>query len=563
MKVEERTIENLLGSKNKNVFIVPPFQRRYAWKQNNFERLLEDITCIMDGTGKRHFMGTLVFKPDSCHRHFTIIDGQQRLATFTIILTVLRKLSYEYASDETKKIEKRLTIEGNPRFRSSIHDHPAFDCLLSNAEGLQKVRDKQVQKGYAFFYDGIRNYIETTKGKKPSHFRSFLRTVLSKMVFVEIILSDDDDVHAIFESINYAGVPLKQADLARNFILSLKINGKEQQRLNNDYWLPLENKIKKSISENNVRAKKDDEFQKRLGDFLRAVLVVEKRKYISTTDLFRELRSFFHKVNVETNLKMLLREAEQYCKFFNPELEHRKKLRRQLRRLLDLRMTTYHPVLLILYRSLSNKEITSKDLEQAMKYIESFVVRRAFNSKVSRDLNQVFAAIVKDLADRKGKKKPVKLLTELLRSKKWPSDDHFKACFVSTPIYTTARETAKFALESIERYKSADKELQIAKSEIEHVFPQQAEMDAWDSHALSDLKKNLHVMGNLTLTAYNTKLSNHGFKEKKKIYKKSPYWLTKIIAKNDTWTKAEIEKRGERLLRVAMNIWPGPLSSKK
>jgi uncharacterized protein with ParB-like and HNH nuclease domain len=172
MKVKERTIENLIGRRNKNVFIVPPFQRRYAWKQANFERLLEDIKNIMDGTGKRHFMGTLVFKPDSCHRHLTIIDGQQRLATFTIILTVLRKLSCEYAPTETKKIEKHLAIEGNPRFRPSLYDRDAFEYLLSNAEGLQKVRHKQVKAGYEFFYDGIRNYIETTKGKKPSHFNN-------------------------------------------------------------------------------------------------------------------------------------------------------------------------------------------------------------------------------------------------------------------------------------------------------------------------------------------------------------------------------------------------------
>lgn len=558
MKVKERTIENLVGYRNKNVFIVPPFQRRYAWKQNNFEQLLEDIKNIMDGTGKRHFMGTLVFKPDSRDRHFTIIDGQQRLATFTIILTVLRKLSHTYAPAKTKEIEKRLTIKGNSRFKPSLHDHDAFYYLLNNAEGLQKVRHKQVKAGYKFFYDEIQNYIENTKGKKWSHFGNFLTTVLTRMVFVEIVLTGDDDAHAIFESINYAGVPLTQADLARNFILSLVRNGEEQQRLNNTYWRPIEDKLEESISGSNVKVRKA-EFQKTLRDFLRAVLVVEKRKYISTTDLFRELRSFFHKGDVENKLKMFLDQAEQYCKFINPELEHRKRLRSQLQRLVALKMTTYYPVLLVLYRSLANEEIRSQELEQAIRYIESFVVRRAFNSKVSRDLNQVFARIAVKLIDRKGKNP-----SKILRDEKWPDNDHFKTCFVSSPIYTTAPATAKFALESIESYKSADRELRIDKSiQIEHVFPQQEKKDDWDSNALSDLKKNLHVMGNLTLTAYNPQLGNNGFKEKKKVYKKSPYWLTKIIAKHDTWTKAEIEKRGARLLRVAMKIWPGPPSSKK
>lgn len=562
MKAEKRTIENLLGLRNKRVFIVPPFQRRYAWKQVNFQQLWEDMTNIMDGTGKKHFMGTLVFKPDSRNGHFLIIDGQQRLATFTIILTGLRELSHKYASAKTKEIEARLRIKGNPRFKPSLHDHDAFDYLLDHAEGLQKVRHKQVKAGYEFFKDGIQNYIENTKGKKRSHFNNFLETILRKMLFVEIVLAGDDDAHAIFESINYAGVPLTQADLARNFILSLVRNGEKQQELYKTYWKPLEDKIEESISGNNVRAK-NAEFQKILRDFLRAVLVVEKRKYISTTDLFRELRSFFHSGDVEEKLEMFLNQAEQYCKFINPEREHRRKLRSQLQRLADLKMTTYYPVLLVLYGSLEKEEITSKDLEHAMQYIESFVVRRAFNSKVSRDLNQVFARIAKELIEETGKKK-VKNLTKILKNEKWPDDDHFKTCFVSSPIYTTAPATARFALESIERNKSADKELQMDKSiQIEHVFPQEAKMGDWGPNDLSDLKKNLHVMGNLTLTAYNPKLGNHGYKQKKKVYKKSPYWLTKVISGYDTWTKAEIERRGVKLLKVAMKIWPGPPSSKK
>jgi uncharacterized protein with ParB-like and HNH nuclease domain len=60
MKAREQNLENLLGKKNK-VFIVPPFQRRYAWNDTNFKRLFEDIEALLDGTSKRHFTGTLVF----------------------------------------------------------------------------------------------------------------------------------------------------------------------------------------------------------------------------------------------------------------------------------------------------------------------------------------------------------------------------------------------------------------------------------------------------------------------------------------------------------------------
>ena len=559
MKAREQTLENLLGKKSK-IFIVPPFQRRYAWNDNNFKQLLEDIEALLDGTSKRHFMGTLVFKPVSGNRHH-IIDGQQRLATFTIILRVLRALATKYDLSKPKNLEKFLTIEGKQRFQPSLHDKEAFLYLLDDPQGLQKVKHRQVRAGYDFFSEKFKNYIENTKGKKPTHFKKLVDAVLSKIVFVEIVLTTDDDAHAIFESINYTGVPLTQADLARNYILSLVKNGKEQQRLNNAYWQRIENVIEESIPASSTKIRKS-EFQKVLPDFLRAVLVIERQKYISTTDLYRELRSYFHGGHVEDKLRIILREANQYCKFLNPNLEKRKKIRYSLQRLLNLNMTTYYPVLLVLYRFLDNKQMSSKEIEHAMKYIESFVVRRAFNSKVSRDLNQVFARIAKRLIEMNGKKG--KNLAKLLKNEKWPADDHFKSCFVSSPIYTTAPKTARFALESIERYKSAHKELQFDKSiEIEHVFPQDARADDWDSYSLSGLKKNLHVMGNLTLTAYNPKLGNHGYSEKKKIFKKSPYWLTRSIVKYDEWTAKEIERRGESLLRVAMQIWPCSPSDKK
>jgi len=89
-------------------------------------------------------------------------------------------------------------------------------------------------------------------------------------------------------------------------------NGKEQQRLNNSYWQLIENVIEESIPASSTKMRKS-EFQIVLPAFLRAVLVIERQKYISTTDLYRELRSYFHGGHVEDKLRIILREANQYC----------------------------------------------------------------------------------------------------------------------------------------------------------------------------------------------------------------------------------------------------------
>lgn len=523
-------------------------------------QLWEDIKEVIDGSRKRHFMGTVVFQPDGAN--LSVIDGQQRLATFTIMLKVLHDLSNEYAPLKKKTIEKLLTPKGQPFLIPSLYDRSAFATLLDNPILLKKSEHKCVKDCYDFFSTEIRSYITTGTGQNPTKFAKIYAALVEKMVFIEILLADDDDTHAIFETINYAGVPLTSADLARNFVLSQAKNDIEQDRLNKTYWQPLETKLTESLSGNSKIRKV--ELQKILPEFLRAVLVVEKKKYISSTDLFRVLRAYFRSGNIEEKLQILLVHATEYCKFLNPSLESRKSLQSQLLRLLDLRMTTYNPVLLVLFRSNVNGGIKTNDLVRALQYIESFIVRRAFNSKVSRDLPKVFARIASPLSLEQHGDNLLPLLTRLLREARWPDDTVFKPCFLSTPIYTNAPATARFALLSLERHNqntNANEQNLDSTIQIEHVFPKSPKLDDWDSKEMPDLKKRLHVMGNLTLTQNNQSLSNNCFNEKKSGkngYKKSPYWLTKTLIKFKDWTKVEIDKRGEQLLREALKIWPYP-----
>ena len=557
MKVYERTFADLL--KPKKTFVIPAFQRRYAWKANNFSQLWDDIRQVLDGARTRHFMGTVVFEPDGSD--FSVIDGQQRLLTFTIILKVLHDLSREFASDRTKEIHRRLT--GNPRglIRPSLHDGEAINFLFENPTLLKKSAHATVKGCYDFFRKEISDYITGVKGQKPTHFAKIYGAVINKMVFVEIVLTDQDDTHAIFETINYAGVPLTAADLARNFVLGRAKRGEEQNRLNKEYWQPLENTLTEGLS-GNTRIARRAELQKVLPEFLRTVLVLEKKKYIGSNNLFRELRLYFRDGSVEAKLQTLAEYAVEYKKFLRPSLEIRSRLQARLSHLLELRMTTYNPVLLVLFRTNANGGLKTTDLELAIQCIESFIVRRAFNSKVSRDLPKVFARVAIALRSETRDDRLLNSLRQFLAKEKWPSDEEFRPCFLSTPIYATARETARFALISLERHRPAANERVLNSTiQIEHVFPQGAKAPDWDEHAMPELKKRLHVMGNLTLTANNAKYSNHSFRAKcngKDGYKRSPYWLTKTLTKHKAWSDKEIDRRSEHLLKVALQIWPGP-----
>ena len=158
-------------------------------------------------------------------------------------------------------------------------------------------------------------------------------------------------------------------------------------------------------------------------------------------------------------------------------------MQQQLLRLLDLKMTTYNPLLLVLFRASKNDGFKAADLVHAMRYIESFIVRRAFNSKVSRDLPKTFAYVAVQLALEKRGDRLLRHLIKLLVEKDWPTDKDFTPCFLSTPIYKNARETARFALLSLERLGSNGHEVKTDKSiQIEHVFPQRPNRQTAHAH---------------------------------------------------------------------------------
>lgn len=558
MKVKEVTLKQLLNGQI--AFRVPPFQRRYAWRQREFERLWEDISSILDGERDRHFMGTVVLEPVTT-REFSVIDGQQRFATFTVLLKVLLDIANKIDPSQARTLRSTLISNGVHKFSPSLSDKDSFIHLLDSPELLKKTKHKNVWACHDYFYRKVTEYLENAKGAKKIAMRKLSVIVLGSLCFVRITLADRDDAPGIFETINYTGVPINAADLARNFVLgqSTVKASQDQQKLNFEYWQKIERAVEESINDEQGGSRKD-QLQKVLPEFLRTMLVVEQGKYVSFSALYPQLRIFFRSGSIQDRLATTLKYAEVFRVCNNPEYEKSKKLQTQLMRFKGLRMTTHFPVLMILYKAYDEGRISLTDVLEGMQFIESFVVRRAFNSKVSRDLNIQFAEIASELRKHPRSSKLSSILRSSLAKKKWPMDEEFKANFVSSPIYSTAPTIARFVLFSIESLKGNQHELASDKRiQIEHIFPQKPSGD-WVGD-LTELKKNLHVIGNLTLTGYNSKYGNKCFKDKvhgANGLKKSPYWLNKIVVGANEWSAEEIRKRGAKLLRLAITMWPGP-----
>src|SRR4028119_1666979 len=79
---------------NGKIYRVPPFQRDYSWMEENWEDLWQDILTLHTNPDASHYMGAIVLQSSgTSEKEFTIIDGQQRLATLSIIaIAVIEKI---------------------------------------------------------------------------------------------------------------------------------------------------------------------------------------------------------------------------------------------------------------------------------------------------------------------------------------------------------------------------------------------------------------------------------------------------------------------------------------
>jgi len=111
---DRKMVENIMNTKtiklsellsSGKTYKVPPFQRDYSWKEEHWEDLWEDILNVLN-TSEPHYMGALIFKPGDEDDEWIIIDGQQRLATLTIIAVAGIKFLEDL-------IERGIDVDGN------------------------------------------------------------------------------------------------------------------------------------------------------------------------------------------------------------------------------------------------------------------------------------------------------------------------------------------------------------------------------------------------------------------------------------------------------------------
>lgn len=544
-----------LLKENKSTFNIPVYQRNYEWSKEQVEQFFRDIEGIIrDDFNNGHFLGTIVFvsnERQGLMMERIIIDGQQRITTTVLLLKAIHdsldendneEMSLKEEIYETYIINKYVDEKYKLKLKPVEEDMKAYTDLI---ESTLSNGNSKIYTNYRILMNLISNSDYTTRQ---------IYDALSLVQIVYISLdknSRSENPQLIFESLNSTGLSLTEADLIRNFIL-MGLEYEEQIEFYRKYWLNIEKLLPNA----------------RISEFVRDFLTMKTGYTPNKNKVYATFKKYYIRNNYtsEEILKDLLRYSQYYHWFINSE-SGTNDIDEWLWELEYMKSTVVYPYLLELFDDYFEKKIISKDeLLGTMSIINSYLYRRTICNIPTNALNKVFASMAKSVDDlRKQGKSHIEAVTDFLMSKAgssiFPRDAQFKKSFVELDIYNRGNKLALFTLYNIEKHQHKEI-VEFDQLTVEHIMPQTL-TPKWnidlgkDGDEVHKLYKD--TIGNLTITKYNSEISNKSFEDKKDIYSNSNIKLTRDITNFEKWNKNSVIGRANSLFERANEIWELPV----
>ena len=549
MEAKEYKLQPVLEGEKQ--YVIPLFQRSYSWKQNRWQTLWNDLLDIYEANDKReHFMGAIVSMPIELKPagvvKYLLIDGQQRLTTFFLILTAMRDISNKENQTLSSQIQELYLINKYGEELNRLKLFPSQSDKETFRELIEGRIPNDTNNGIYLAYSYFRKkLLGNDNNGNILDLNRFLSILKQQIIVVSIVLHKDENPYLIFESLNAKGEPLTQADLVRNYILMRIDDTGDQEVAYKEFWVPMQNKLGDELSNFLWRYLNKD------GAFIRLSSIYDAIKRKLATKNSSEVIDF-------------LMEMDTYSKFYlrliNPENEPEPEIATRLRRLNSWEVKTAYPFLLNIYYEFTQKHINTNDFCLILDMIESFVIRRFFCRIPTNILNTLFISLYNSL-DKENLLKSIE--TELL-NQNWPNDISFLSGFERFPIYSSGTKKCRLILDSLEEALTKNKEpvdLKYPSISIEHIMPQTLN-ESWEStlgkEAVNTHSIYLHTIGNLTLTGLNEPMGNSPFHKKRIIFEKSNFSLNQSLSKQTSWNAEQIISRANELCEIAIKIWKHP-----
>jgi uncharacterized protein with ParB-like and HNH nuclease domain len=533
--------------------LVPLFQRPYTWGEKQWRTLWEDILSFYDyaegDSWATHFMGAVVTMPARSVpvgvSKFLVIDGQQRLTSVALLMCAIRDALP--ATDEVRKRKIQnfyLTNDGYDgmdffKLLPTQGDRGGYSPIVQNS--ATPFPDSQFKKAYEFFRRRLRDQVAEGNSIDVG---KILQLVESRLMVVMINLSDNDDPYLIFESLNFKGSPLEQADLVRNYFL-MRFAVNEQQAVYEHLWLPMQNRLGPTLT-----------------DFMRHFLGAEGED-VRKGDVYASIKRLVTDAEA-ASVRLLMTRMEQlsvlYSRIATSNLEPNVQFRNYFEDFRRLDFGTVYPLLLALYEDYEDGQFAEEEFLSVLRMLFSFIIRRMVVGVPSNSLAGLFVGLckIKPVTETPSAWLSAALCSEE-KNRRWPNDNEFSQAWIHTELYGS--RACPVILETIETHFEHHDAVQLDQVTVEHVMPQTLSAEWEDmlgTNALAIHAEWVHTIGNLTLTGYNPELSNKAYSEKRTVYGLSHFELNRYFADVESWGQPMIANRATTLLKFALQLWPRP-----
>ena len=576
--MRDATKLNVYFSGDKALFLIPLYQRKYAWKRKHCERLFDDLLKVIKERRQSHFFGSIVsIKASETEDDLLIIDGQQRITTISLLILaaiqavrdgiMVCERGDEYIADTRKKYLLASYRRGDRqiKLRPIDKDRVAYDALMNgDPDYFVSPAESGISMNYQLFYDLI-------KLSQPLTFDDLIEAV-EKLIVIDIRLDSGDKPQLIFESLNSCGKDLEEADKVRNYLL-MSLTSAEQEDYYYRYWSKIEHFT-------------DDEPTM----FIRDFLTVKTKVISSMTELYFDFKKFDEAYGKprEELLAEMLKYAEYYYQASKGATPY-PKVNKTLRQLANLGSTVCMPFYIQFLDYAAQTSLDEDEIYNVFDVVENYWARRIICGYPANVMSKTFAIIHSDILRimREHQRRGVELTStysELLKfvllrkqgNAVFPTDTQVENEFHTRQIYKIPIDYRYFLFERMENENSKEaNDLIVQKMKdnqitIEHIMPQTLTLK-WKE----DLGENweeiyntyLHTFANLTLTGYNSSYGNHTFQEKKEGYvdhkgkqifgfKDSAFRLSNYLKTCDKWTLEELTEREKILLNKFFGLWP-------
>jgi len=547
-------------SNNDVTFFIPPYQRNYEWPVSTCKVFLGDIQKTsrqnQQGSYAEHFFGSVVYVveesgfglPDK----YVLTDGQQRITTSMLFLMALRDTvkDPQYKEQIQKRYLENERAGENTEFKIKLKqvetDWEAYKLLALGLDVPKDLTNSTVFQNYRFFRNELDPLPESEK-------KDLLESGLAKFSIIAIQLEPNrnhwENPQEIFESMNSLGKPLSLADLVRNFLLMGKSSG-DQEKLYNDFWLPLEKRLPGMLSE-----------------FIRDWMQADQHESfkVARENNYKELYSNFKDVVHGRKLEDLFTDFVRFSKAYALARGMEKSGIKEIDQVLsDFQLIGVGPGISFIAEILAawqEDRASMHDVVKILKSIRTYLLRRRIVGIATAE-NQMFpvlgARLDKILAAGDVEEKILSLLADQIYAARLPNDDELKSRLEALNFYNLGRSRyyPRLLLSLAEEFLTKSRPAwDDTLLQLEHIMPQTLNSE-WlaelGDEAEEDHQELLHNLGNITLIRHNQELGNSAFAEKKATYRgKSGLQVSmNSIIEVEVWNAESITNRRDYLINL-------------